>query len=166
MAEAARLAAPPGHMAYRKRKAEAEITGLERPINEHLLKLLAVDPEAVAPETRRHWAREVSNWLDDVADIRLMPTARPGPARFYSDILFDEPFGGAEVENVGRRLYRIARDGHMLRDDLDPVGAAETLRRFHAAFAAACAEGSATPERIEALVAALAGAAKAPSRRP
>jgi len=143
------------HMAYRKRKAEAVITGLERPINDHLIKLLAVRLEALPPQTNQHWRRELRSWLFEIADIRLKPQFRTATRNFYYRILFDEPFGGVEVANIGGRLYLIAEDGYPLRPDADPAVLAERLRDFHEKFAAACAKGEMSRDRINALVAAL-----------
>jgi len=145
------------HMSFRERKAEAEITGLERPINDHLIKLLAVRLDTLPPQTAEHWRRELCSWLDDIADIRLKPHDRPASRDFYYRILFDERFGGVEELNVGRRLYRIARDGYALREAIDAARIAGRLRDFHAAFAAGCAKGEMSPDRVEALVAALPG---------
>jgi hypothetical protein len=142
------------HMSFRKRKAEAEITGLERPINDYLIKLLAARLETLPPRTAEHRRRELCSWLDDIADIRLNPHDRPAGRDFYR-ILFDERFGGVEELNVGRRFSRIARDGYALRESVDAAGIANRLRDFHAAFAAGCAKSEMSPDRVEALVAAL-----------
>jgi hypothetical protein len=102
------------HMSFRKRKAEAEITGLERPINEHLLKLFAVRLEALPPQTAEHWRRELRRWLFEIADIRPRPSNRTASRDFYYRILFDAPFGGVDVVNTGRRPDLIADDGYAL----------------------------------------------------
>ena len=109
-------------MAYRKKKAEAVITGLEKPINTHLLKLLAVPGGKMRDDNVAHWKGELANWLDEVAEIRLKPDNRPGHPGFYFGILFDEPFGGSEVAGVASRLKRLARgpDAVAIRGDLDP----------------------------------------------
>jgi hypothetical protein len=145
------------HMSFRKRKAEAEITGLERPVNTQLLKLFAIRLDALPPATADHWRRELRGWLFEIADIRLKPSGRPAGRNFYYRILFDEPFGDVEVVNTGRRLHRIADDGYPLRADADPAVLAERLRDFHEKFAAACAKGEMSRDRINALVAALPG---------
>ena len=93
---------PLEEMSYSRKKAEAVITGLEKPVNDHLLKLLVVDPA-----DREHWIAELLEWLDEIAEIRLKPDHRPGPRSFYYRIMFDEPFGGAETENTTRRVRRI-----------------------------------------------------------
>jgi len=104
---------PLEEMSYSRKKAEAVITGLEKPVNDHLLKLLVVDP----------------------ADR----------------IMFDEPFGGAETENITRRVRRIARQGYAVRGDADLGNVAESLRSFHEDFAEACAQGVST-EQIETMI--------------
>jgi hypothetical protein len=47
-------------MSFRRAKAEAVITCLEKPISMHLLKLLCVG----APDVE-HWRGELLNWLDE-----------------------------------------------------------------------------------------------------
>lgn len=154
---------PVVEMAYRKRKAEAVITGLEKPINTHLLKLLAVPAGPVREANLAHWKGELVNWLDEVAEIRLKPDNRPGPPGFYFGILFDEPFGGSEAAGVASRLKRLARgpEAVPIRGDLDPADVAERLRGFHAAFDAGCAAGRQTIELTEAMVDELAAEASA-----
>jgi len=97
-------------MSYSRKKAETVITGLEKPINDHLLRLLVVDDDQV-----NHWVDELLEWLDEVAEIRLKPDNRPGPASFYYRILFDDPFGGTGTTNIARRIRRLERQGHNVR---------------------------------------------------
>jgi hypothetical protein len=137
---------PLQEMSYSRKKAEVVITGLEKPINDHLLKILLVDAKDYA-----HWAAELLEWLDEVAEIRLKPGNKPGPKTFYYRILFDEPFGGAEVENVARRVRRILRRGIALRRNTDIEGVAEELHAFHTRFAEACSKGVDTGQ-VEALI--------------
>jgi hypothetical protein len=133
-------------MSYSLKKAETVITGLEKPINDYLLKLLVVDDVHV-----EHWTKELLEWLDEVAEIRLKPDNRPGPESFYYRILFDEPFGGTGITNVARRVRRLERQGYKLQDaDLDMV--LDRLRLFHKSFSEACARGVETDE-IETVVA-------------
>jgi hypothetical protein len=141
------LRQPATAMAYYKKKAEAVITGLERPINDHLLKLVAV-----TGNDREHWKAALAGWLDEVAEIRLRGTKRPANEAFYFRCLFDEPFGGVEVENVAGRLRRLALRGYAVRGDVDPAEIAERLRRFHEAFAAGCAAGRMDLDAIQALI--------------
>jgi hypothetical protein len=133
-------------MSYSRKKAETVITGLEKPINDHLLKLLVVDDDHV-----NHWVDELLEWLDEVAEIRLKPDNKPGPAAFYYRILFDEPFGGTGTTNVARRIRRLERQGDNVRmgTDLDTV--VGRLRKFHQTFADACSRGIET-DQIEPVV--------------
>lgn len=51
-------------MAYPRKKIEQIVTGLERPLNRHLLKLIGL----AAPEaTRAVWRKEVKRWLLEIA---------------------------------------------------------------------------------------------------
>jgi hypothetical protein len=134
-------------MSYSRKKAEPVITGLEKPINDHLLKLLVVEDD----QHPAHRTEELVEWLDEVAEIRLKPDNKSGPASFYYRILFDEPFGGTGVVNIARRIRRLERQGHMVRDaDLDIV--LQRLRRFHGEFSEACNHGV-EPDEIAALLA-------------
>ena len=134
-------------MSYSRKKAESVITGLEKPINDHLLKLLVVE-DGQNPE---HWTQELLEWLDEVAEIRLKPDNKAGPASFYYRILFDEPFGGTGVVNIARRIRRLERQGYKMRDaDLNVV--LQRLRRFQKQFSEACNRGVESDE-IAALVA-------------
>jgi hypothetical protein len=124
-------------MSYSRKKAETVITGLEKPINDHLLKLLVVDDD----QNVKHWLAELLEWLDEVAEIRLKPDNRLGPASFYYRILFDEPFGGTGMMNIARRIRRLERQGYTLRQDIDLNVALKCLRKFHQRFSDACARG-------------------------
>jgi hypothetical protein len=136
-------------MSYSRKKAESVITGLEKPINDHLLKLLVVE-DAQNPE---HWTEELLEWLDEVAEIRLKPDNKSGPASFYYRILFDEPFGGTGVVNIARRIRRLERQGYTMRDaELDIV--LQRLRQFHEEFSEACNRGVES-DQIAALLAQL-----------
>jgi hypothetical protein len=137
---------PLEEMSYSCKKAEAVITGLEKPINDHLLKLLVVESGE-----HEHWIAELLEWLDEIAEIQLKPDHRPGPRSFYYRIMFDEPFGGVETENITRRVRRIARQGYAVRQEADLGVIAERLRSFHEAFAEACSVGVST-EQIAAMI--------------
>ena len=137
---------PLEEMSYSRKKADAVITGLEKLVNDHLLKLLVVELGE-----REHWIAALLEWLDEIAEIRLKPDHRPGPRSFYYRIMFDEPFGGAETENITRRVRRIARQGYAVRGDADLGNVAESLRSFHEDFAEACAQGVST-EQIETMI--------------
>jgi hypothetical protein len=122
-------------MSYSRKKAEAVVTGLEKPINDHLLKLLVIGGDQVG-----HWTKELLEWLDEVAEIRLKPDNKPGPAFFYYRVLFEEPFGGTGITNIARRIRRLERQGYTIQDtDLDVV--LQRLRGFHRTFSEACARG-------------------------
>src|SRR5208283_4948601 len=123
-------------MSYSRKKAETVITGLEKPINDHLLKLLVVDDDQV-----NHWVDELLEWLDEVAEIRLKHGNRPGPASFYYRILFDEPFGGTGTTNIARRIRRLERQGYNVRRGTDVDMVLGRLRKFHQTFADACSRG-------------------------
>ena len=69
--------------------------------------------------------------------------------------MFDEPFGGAETENIARRVRRIVRQGYPVRQDADLDKVASDLRSFHQAFAEACSNGVPT-DQIEAMIRRLA----------
>lgn len=133
-------------MSYSRKKAETVITGLEKPINDHLLKLLVVDDDHAS-----HWVAELLEWLDEVAEIRLKPENKPGPSSFYYRILFDEPFGGTGTTNVARRIRRLERQGYNVRRGTDVDMVLGRLRKFHQTFADACSHGIETDE-IEPVV--------------
>ncbi len=77
------MAAPLPGMSCSRKKAEAVITGLEKPINDNLLKLLVV----AGGQDREHLTKERLEWLDEVAEIRLKPDNKTGPASFYYRLL-------------------------------------------------------------------------------
>lgn len=135
-------------MAYSQKKAESVITGLEKPINDHLLKLWTMPDCADVP----HWLVEVLNWIDEVGDIILKPDNRRPTAKFYYRILFDEPFGGAETRNITSRLRRLQRQGYRFSTNASPPELAERLRAFHAAFAQQSAKAPMTEDQIKALL--------------
>ena len=137
-------------MAYGQKKAESVVTGLEKPINDHLLKLWTI-PEA---EHRHHCLNEVTDWFDEVGEIVLKPNNRRPTADFYYRILFDEPFGGAEVTNLMSRLGRLRRHGYLLTTTVTPDELVDRLRRFHAAFAEACAAAPVPEDLLHRLIGA------------
>lgn len=135
-------------LAYPRHKAEAIVTGLERPLNRHLLKLMGFD----APErTRKVWRYEVETWLTEIAAIRLKDDNRRLPARDLFDWLFDEPFGGVEVENVEALLRLTARRDKLVRNRRSADEIAEALRDLHARLAERLAAGDTGMDLIEAL---------------
>ncbi len=135
-------------MAYSQKKAESVITGLEKPINDHLLKLWTM-PES---EHRDHWLNELANWVDEVGEIILKPKYRRPTADFYYRILFDEPFGGAELANVTSRLKRLQRQGYMFTTPLSPADLIDRLRQFHIAVGRSCADAPLTDDALRAMV--------------
>ena len=140
--------APLLEMAYTKKKAEIMITGLEKPINDHLLKIWTMPDDA----NLDHWKMEVTLWLDEIGDIVLKPSNRRPRADFYFRILFDEPFGGAEVPNVTSRLKRLRLQGSEFTADVSPEGLAKRLRGFHAAFSKSVASGAVDDSSISQLI--------------
>ena len=115
-------------MAYTQKKAERVITGLERPLNDHLLRLW-IDPES---SQRQQWLMDLVNWIDEIGEIVLRPGNNRPPHIFYYKLLFFEPFGGgAEIPNLLRRLRRLQRQGFCLRDDIEPEALLHRLRTFH-----------------------------------
>ena len=57
-------------MAYPKRYVEHIITGLEDPLNQHLVKLVGFDFE---PELREHFRQECEAWLDNIQRLPIKP---------------------------------------------------------------------------------------------
>ncbi len=86
------------------------------------------------------------------AAIRLKPGNRPAGAQFYFKLLYDEPFGGVELQNVGARLQLLRLQYGELAADQDPEELAARLRAFHSVFAQGCAAGVLTASKIGALV--------------
>ena len=67
-------------MAYPKRYVEHIITGLEDPLNQHLIKLVGFD---FAPELREHFRQECEASLDKIQRLRMKPNNQTGPVNFY-----------------------------------------------------------------------------------
>jgi len=97
----------------------------------HVLSLAAIRP----PDEYAHWLHEVTAWLSAIAAIRLKRSTKPAPARFYFDILFDEPFGGNEIGGVMARLQLLRHQCGNLDPGSEPERLAARLRTFQAAFA-------------------------------
>lgn len=138
---------PPLEMAFRRKKAEQIVTGLERQINYHLLKLLGFE---AAPETRAHWKSELDEWLSQVAVIRLKPDSKPLPAKLVYEWLFDEPFGGSEVANTSVMLDFLSRRG-LVRSDANPSAVAAALAQIHRELALRIARNDPGTDIISAL---------------
>jgi len=113
-------------MSIRKKKAEQIVSGLEQPINLHLLKLLGC---VAPPETREHWKRELETWLLRIATITLKPDNTPIPAKTVYQWLYDETFGGSEQRNVELMLHFLARE--YPRNDVDTPTIVARLRAIH-----------------------------------
>src|SRR6266404_6070448 len=85
-------------MSYPRALVPQIILGLTDPLNQHLIKLAGFQ---FPPEQRRHFRREVRTWLDKIQRLRIKPQHRPGSFKFYYDLVFDYPFGGVEIQNMG-----------------------------------------------------------------
>jgi hypothetical protein len=115
-------------MAYTQKKAERVITALEKPINDHLLKLWT-NSDSVECEI---WMGNLVNWIDEIGEIVFRPNnARPSHI-FYYKLLFFEPFGGGSgISNVLRRLRRLHRDGFLVEMSIVPDTLLTRLQAFH-----------------------------------
>lgn len=123
-------------MAYTQKKAERVITGLEKPINDHLLKLWTVSD----PLQREVWVDSLVNWIDEIGEIVLRPTNARPPHIFYYKLLFFEPFGGGSgLPNLLRRLRRLHREGFPVPIDIAPDALLLRLQAFHRDLSSLCA---------------------------
>src|SRR5687767_10894313 len=107
-------------LAYPRKMVEQIILGLSNPLNRHLIKLVAFDFPA---ETRQHFRRELRTWLRDIRTLKFKSNNRPGPFKFYFDLLFEYPFGGVEIQNVEILMDAISDD----YDDVRPVRSPEEV---------------------------------------
>jgi hypothetical protein len=115
-------------MAYTQKKAERVITALEKPINDHLLKLWT-NSESVECEI---WTGNLINWIDEIGEIVFRPNNDRPSHTFYYKLLFFEPFGGgAGISNVLRRLRRLDRDGFPVEMNIVPYTLLTRLQAFH-----------------------------------
>ena len=119
-------------LAYPRKLVEQIVLGLSNPLNRHLVKLVGFE---FSPETRRHFQREVRNWLNEIQSLRLKPSNRPGSFKFYFDLLFDYPFGGVEVQNMRRLIDLIADEYEDARPTKGPEEMVAWLREFHTRLA-------------------------------
>ena len=133
-------------MSIRKKKAEQIVSGLEQPINLHLLKLLGCE---ATPELRRHWKHELETWLLRIAAITLKPEDRPIPAKIVYEWLYDETFGGSEQRNVEMMLRFLARE--YPRNDVDTATIVERLRSIHQQLAQRIAQNDPGEDIIDGL---------------
>jgi hypothetical protein len=123
-------------MAYTQKKAERVITGLEKPVNDHLLKLWTIS------DTYDHgiWIDSLVNWIDEIGEIVLRPNNSRPPHVFYYKLLFFEPFGGgAGIPNLLRRLRRLYREGLPVRIDIAPDALLTRIQAFHRDLSSECA---------------------------
>jgi hypothetical protein len=133
-------------MCIGKRKAEQIVSGLEQPINLHLLKLLGC---LAGPESRRHWKRELETWLLRIAAITLKPDDTAIPAKVTYQWLYDETFGGSEHRNVEMMLRFLARE--YPRNEVDTPAIVERLRSIHEQLAQRVAQNDPGLDVIDAL---------------
>lgn len=137
-------------MAYTQKKAERIITVLEKPINDHLLKLWT-NPNS---QYHRAWVDDLVNWIDEISEIVLRPTNTRPSHIFYYKLLFFEPFGGgAEIPNMLRRLRRLHRQGLAMEIDVTPDALVKRLQAFHRDFASLCALKFLREDQIRAFLA-------------
>jgi hypothetical protein len=134
-------------MAFRKKKAEQIVMGLERPINYHLLKLLGFQ---ASPEARAHWKTELDEWLSQIAVIKLKPDNKPISTKLAFEWLYDEPFGGSEEQNTTFMLNFLARKG-LIRNAETAAIICEKLKSIHEQLAEQIAQNKSGAHVIAAL---------------
>jgi hypothetical protein len=115
-------------MAYPKKYVEQIILGLEDPLNQHLVKLVAFDFPA---ETRRHFRQEVETWLNKVQRLRMKRERRTDSFKFYFDLFYDYPFGGVEVQNMRILMEFVTRRYDGIRPTKSPEEMVAWLKDFH-----------------------------------
>jgi hypothetical protein len=125
-------------LAYPRKLVEQIVLGLSNPLNRHLVKLVGFE---FSPETRRHFQREVRNWLNEIQSLRLKPSNRPGSFKFYFNLLYDYPFGGVEVQNMRRLMELIADEYEDARLAKRPDEMVAWLLEFHTRLAERLHEG-------------------------
>ena len=132
-------------MAYPQKIARDILIGMARPINQHLVKLVAFD---FPPQLREHFRRELRNWLNEIQRIRLKPTTRTGSFKFYFDPLFDYPFGGIEVPNMRALMAFISSEYDEISPAKSPEEVTEWLKGFHTELAQRLHNGEAVLDLI------------------
>jgi hypothetical protein len=132
-------------MAYPQKVARDIIIGMSRPINQHLIKLVGFE---FPTQLREHFKRELRNWLNEIQRIRLKPNTRTGSFKFYFDPLFDYPFGGIEVQNMGALMEFIASEYDDIRPVQSPEKLVEWLKGFHTELAQRLHNGEAVLDLI------------------
>jgi hypothetical protein len=137
-------------MAYTQKKAERVIAGLEKSLNDHLLKLWTI-PDSL---DRSIWIEDLVDWIGEIAEIVLRPrNARPSHI-FYYRLLFFEPFGGGvEIPNILRRLHRLHRQGYPVQSDITSTALLMRLQKFHRDLANLCAARLMFEEQIRQFIA-------------
>jgi len=115
-------------MAFPRKLVEHAIMGLYDQINVHLVKLAGFD---FPLETRQHFRRELETWLDKIQRLRMKPNNRTGSFKFYVDLLFEYPFGGVELQNMGRIIKFVSREYSDVPQTKSAEELVEWLRAFH-----------------------------------
>lgn len=80
-------------MAYERKKAEAEVSGLADPIMLHIIKVLYFEDKI---NHSKH-IKDINNWLKKIQQIRLKPNGSNVKERDYYQWLFSEPYDGLET---------------------------------------------------------------------
>ena len=117
-------------MSVKRKKAEQIFGGLENGFNLHLLKLMGF---TVCDETRDHWKKELRGRATMLSIITLNDDNRPVPAKDVFNWLYDETFGGRELQNV-EALLRLLSEDHQ-RSATPAADISARLRAFHQALA-------------------------------
>ena len=115
-------------MAFPRKLVEHAIMSLYDQINVHLVKLAGFD---FPLETRQHFRRELETWLDKIQRLRMKPNNRTGSFKFYFDLLFEYPFGGVELQNMGRIIKFVSREYSDVPQTKSAEELVEWLRAFH-----------------------------------
>ena len=119
-------------MALPRKLVEHALLGLYDPINSHLTKLVGFE---FSPELRQHFRRELRAWFRKIQTLRMKPHNRTGSTKFYSDLLFEYPFGGVELRNMRMIMDEIAEDYPDVRAAQTSDEMVAWLRDFHARLA-------------------------------
>jgi hypothetical protein len=118
-------------VALPRKLVEQAILGLYDQINVHLVKLAGFD---FPTELRQHFHRELRSWLNKLQRLRMKRDNRRGSVKFYYDLLYDYPFGGAEIENM-RSIMALVSEDYEIRPSKTPEEIVEWLRQFHTELA-------------------------------
>jgi len=113
-------------MAVRRKKAEQIFSGLEPEFNLHVLKLLGFRS---SDTTRSHWKKELRSWASRLSILSLKDDNRPVPAKDIFKWMYDEPFGGREVQNVESLLQYLSEDYE--RNAVPAADISAQLKAFH-----------------------------------